>query len=330
MGDELQFRRSRRSQGRRKAAESARQSSADHDTANGLRIRTPHAGDSQISEAEVLAAIDAVPALSHVVNEILSMTGNQKSSAADTEELVRQDMVITGRLLKLVNSPFYGLSNEVSSITQAVALIGMNSLRSLVVAASVSSMLMVDMSAYGYADQGLWQNSIATAALARRIVLDTRKDPILAENCFIAGLMRDMGVLVLAPIMASRGNSLVLEQETVAALDVQILEQALIGFDHVWVGQRMGMKWRLPQQLTRIINAHHALDKDGDLGYAVAVLRLSERLTNLQKIGLEEKHPFPTTIDAETLASVGLDADAFRELLIHVNDIIAAARMDMS
>ena len=133
---------------------------------SGLAYRQS-AGALRVSEVEVLGAIERIPSMPIVVQKLLARSGNLASSTADLEDLIKQDIGLAGRLLKLVNSPFYGLGKQVASITQAVAIIGLASLKSLAVAASTSNILAVDLSGYGFADKGLWLNSCATAALAK-------------------------------------------------------------------------------------------------------------------------------------------------------------------
>ncbi len=211
----------------------------------------------RIPEQEILAAVELVPPLPEVVNSIITQVGNQNSSAADLEALIKKDMVIAGRLLKMVNSPFYALSNPVASITQAVAMIGFASLRSMVLAASAANLLVSELSAYGFTNQGLWKNSIATAALAREI---GRRSGMPAQDCeeaFVAGLLRDVGMLVLGPLLAKHAISL----RRVAAADDDLLarERKALGFDHCWTGDRVAEKWRLPRAITLAIGRHHRL-----------------------------------------------------------------------
>ena len=136
---------------------------ADDDSGHEHRAR---GGAQAIHEDDVLAAVARVPALPAVVVQLLQQVGSAASTASDLERLIRQDMALTGRLLKLVNSPFYGLANPVGSIQQAVAIIGFSSLRSLVLAASAADVLTVDLASYGFGERGLWRNSVACAALA--------------------------------------------------------------------------------------------------------------------------------------------------------------------
>src|SRR3954467_14023368 len=106
-----------------------------------------HRRGAVVGEGEVLAAIGQLPALPAVVHKILDLIGSDRSSAQDLEAIVRQDMVIAGRLLKLVNSPFYGLRQPVVSLVQAVSIIGFSSLKSLVLAASVTQVLAASLKA---------------------------------------------------------------------------------------------------------------------------------------------------------------------------------------
>ncbi|MFW5846338.1 MAG: HDOD domain-containing protein [Planctomycetota bacterium] len=294
------------------------------------RAAQPGGSAGALREAELLAAIDQVPALSSVVNKILSLAGSQTSSAADLENLVTRDMVITGRLLKLVNSPFYALANDVRSVTQAVAIVGMNSLRSLVVAASVSSMLMADMSPYGFDEEGLWQNSIAVAALSRRIALQARGDKDAAEDCFIGALLRNVGMLVLTPFLAR--NQVDLTQGIEGADDSIITgEQQYLGYDHVWVGQQLAERWDLPRKISALlaIKGRRVKEVEPDLQWPAAVLQLAERLANNSNVGLMPHHAFPRNINSRMIKQADLDAAGFKDLVAHVAHVVEAAKMDL-
>ena len=159
----------------------------------------PSGAYRRIREAEILAAIDRLPALPVVVQRILGSMNDEKTDARALDELISQDMVITGRVLKLVNSPFYNQRNQVSSLQQAVALMGQRSLRSLVVAVSARDIMAADMTAYGFGPNGMWLNSMVTANLARKTGELLRCPSEQCDEAFVAGLLRDVGMLVLGP-----------------------------------------------------------------------------------------------------------------------------------
>ena len=108
--------------GDRGAGRMAPTSESTESTSDRLAVRH-QPEQSAVREAELRAAVERVPALPDVVTQLLQVVDARSSSAADMEHLIERDMVISGRLLKLVNSPFFGLTSDITSITQAVALI---------------------------------------------------------------------------------------------------------------------------------------------------------------------------------------------------------------
>ena len=304
-------------------------SQAASDSSNSIFRNRSAASEQKLREAEILAAINELPALSAVVTQILSMVDSSQSSASDLEELVKQDMVIAGRLLKLVNSPFFGLQYPVSSITQAVAIIGMGSLKSLVIAASTSGILMSDLSAYGFKKNGLWDNSIATAALSRHIATMIGVDKDEVETYFLAGLMRDIGMLIIGPFLQKLEVTLEYG-ELGGESDIIFREREALGYDHSWVGARISEKWNLPENLHKVITAHHQQFKllEEEFQQMVAVVRLAERLAYKQGVGVTADHPFDREINSEIIGKAHLDADGFKQLIADVPEILEAIKMD--
>ena len=290
---------------------------------SGLAYR--HSATTRVSEAEVLAAIERIPSMPLVVQKLLSRTGNLATSTSGLEDLIKQDMNLAGRLLKLVNSPFYGLGAQVSSITQAVTVIGMASLKSLAVAASTSSLLAVDLSAYGYADKGLWLNSCATAALAKAVGQRNGSSRDDAEEYFVGGLLRDVGMLVLGPFLAQLQSPL--RRTTEGETDILRRERAVLGFDHCWAGERVAERWTLPEGLCTVISHHHRIPPDASVQVLrlLARVRLAERLIYAAGIGLLKDHPFDHQIDPLLIQASGLTAPKFQELIKDMPGIIATS-----
>jgi HD-like signal output (HDOD) protein len=299
-------------------------SAVDHDS--GKEYRTQAVGKTiQVGEAELLAEVDRIPALPAVVQKILTLAGSMSSTAMEMEELIRQDMVIAGRLLKLVNSPFYGLSKQVSSISQAVSIVGFSSLKSLVMAASTSNLMVVDLYCYGFKPDGLWKNSIVTAMLARDIAKRCGVDRDVAEEYFLAGLMRDVGKLVLGPILAKSGVTL--RKQPGNKDDILTRERRAVGFDHCWAGERVAEKWRLPPDLVLAIGKHHripSLLSDQEMK-RLATIRLAERLGYAAGAGVVSDHPFEVHIDGVLLQAVGLSAALFQSFMVEAPGIVAKA-----
>jgi len=280
-------------------------------------------GLAQLAESEVLDAIDRAPALPHIVGQVLKRVGDAHSATADFEKLIEQDMVLAGKVLKLVNSAFYRRPQPVGSIRDAVSIIGFASLRSLVLAASTSDILLVDLEPYGMSRGGLWRNSIATAAVARAVGMKAGVGVELAEEFFAAGLMRDVGLLILSPFLARSGVRL----RKAAQVDILTAERRAVGFDHGWVGDRLAEKWRLPAPLRISIARHHReAPGESDVGARhLGAVRLSERLVYAAGVGMQADHPFETQVDAKVVKQAGLDAARFAALCAEVPHLVNSA-----
>ena len=283
-----------------------------------------------INESEVLTEVDRIPALSDVVTKIIALVGSQQASATGLENLIKRDMVIAGRLLKLVNSPFYGLKQPVPTIAQAVTIIGISSLKSLVIAASASNLMVVDLTPLGFAPEGLWRNSMITGVLARAIALQVGVSKDEAEDYFLGGMMRDVGMLVSGTLMAK--YQITLRQDPTAEGDLIDRERALMGFDHAWVGSQIAEKWRLPASLTMTIGKHHRAPNGITPAETqrLATIRLAERLAYHTGSGLLPDHPFETRIDGALITAACLDAAKFQTFITEIPRLVASAEQSLS
>ncbi len=292
---------------------------ADDDDGSGSEYRRT-GGLAEVAESEVLDAIDRAPSLPHIVGQVLQRVGDAHSSTADLEKLIEQDMVLAGKVLKLVNSAFYRRPQPVGSIREAVSIIGFASLRSVVLAASTSNILLVDLEPYGMSRGGLWRNSIATAAVARAVGMKGGVGPDRSEEYFAAGLLRDVGLLILSPFLARSGVRLRKDVQT----DILTAERRAVGFDHGWVGDRLAEKWELPAPLRACIARHHRdASGDGEVGAAhLGAVRLAERLVYAAGVGMQPDHPFQTQVDARVVKQAGLDAVRFAAVCAEVPNLV--------
>ncbi len=287
--------------------------------ANLARAPLHSSADRRLREQDVQQGIERLPSLPTVVTEVLRLVRSDASSIGDLEKRLRDDMALAGKLLKLVNSRFYALPTRVGSISQAVSLVGFASLKSLVLAASASGLLATDVSAYGYAPAGLWANSIATAAIARRAALIAGHGREPAEEAFVAGLLQHVGMVVLAPILARHGHDM--RRPTA---DLLAHERSLLGLDHRWVNARLAERWNLPSDLAWVLSRHGDAPNPA-LEMRLAVLQLAERMANRAGIGLGPQHPFANTVDDTLLSPAGFTPEHFAKLEAELPTLLSGA-----
>lgn len=186
--------------------------------------------------------LGSLPAIVYKVFEVMD---DPKSTATRIGKVINDDPALTARLLKLVNSPFYGFTAKVDTVYRAVALIGHKELRSVVVAASAINVFdgipsdLISM-------KDFWKRSLSTAVTARVLAAFKREPQI--ERFFIAGLLHDIGSLLLYLKMPDEMSQALQLQKT-DRLELAKAEAEIMGFDHTEVGGGLLKKWNLPEQI---------------------------------------------------------------------------------
>lgn len=186
--------------------------------------------------------LGSLPAIVYKVFEVMDAP---KSTAALIGKVINDDPALTARLLKLVNSPFYGFTAKIDTVYRAVALIGHEELRSVVVAASAVKVFDGIPSELMSMDD-FWVRSLKVAVTAR--VLAAFKREKVIERYFIAGLLHDIGSLLLYLKMPEE-MAQVLQLQKTDGIELCMAEKEIIGFDHTEVGGGLLKKWNLPPQI---------------------------------------------------------------------------------
>ena len=193
-----------------------------------------------------------LPSLSAVAVEVLELTKDEDFDLGRVAEVIQKDQGLTARILRTVNSSYYGLARPCPTISRALAYLGVNTVKSLVLGFN-----LVELTKKGQDEFDLvayWRRSLHSAAAAKQIAaLHGRTDP---EEAFIAALIQDVGVLAMrlvAPALYGRisRESGGLHSRMPAA------ERQAFGFDHTEAGASLGQRWRLPGQFVEAIRHHH-------------------------------------------------------------------------
>ena len=198
-----------------------------------------------ISISEELAKLPTQPV---AALRVLRMVDDPRASAAALGRLVEVDPGLSTKVMRLANSPYYGLSGKVASAAQATVLLGFSTVRAL--AASAAAGLLVDQQPVG--PPGFWSHAVLTAcgssAVARRVGGQ-------AANAFTAGLLHDIGSALFFRIDQERFAEL--EEAVADGMTVEAAERELYGTDHAEAGGRVLEEWRFPPSLSRAIANHH-------------------------------------------------------------------------
>ncbi len=231
----------------------------------------PAPADRADAAAAMVAAVNSLPPMPHVVSQAMDLLSDRDSRMSDLIEVLSRDPALVARLIRVSNSALYGRGEQTTSLKQAVVRLGANTVRSLVMAASMKALFPLDKTNVGVWGQTLWQHSVECGLASRRVAqVLGHHDP---EGAFVAGVLHDIGKVV---ILLGRPEDYrqVLKRQASAKEGFTAAEQAVLGFDHTEVGQRLLAKWQMPESLQACVRHHHepgAAGPDAVLARIVAV-----------------------------------------------------------
>jgi putative nucleotidyltransferase with HDIG domain len=218
---------------------------------------------------ELIARIGQLPAVPELYREITVLMESDLCSAERLGAIIGKDMAMTAMILKLANSAFFGLRHTVTSAAEAVSYLGVDLLRSLVLAHG----LFGQVGAFRiptFSIQHLWQHSLAVAAGCRRIA-ETEEDGVhQANDCFTAGLLHDVGILILASRFPE-DYARVLDTNRRAGGDLEASEFHVFGVTHAEVGAYLLALWGLPEPVVQAAAHHHSIARQPEKGFTPAL-----------------------------------------------------------
>ncbi|MBI4179093.1 HDOD domain-containing protein, partial [bacterium] len=173
-----------------------------------------------------------------------------KTSVEDVTRIIRMDQAQTARLLKIDNSAFYGFPRQISTVTQAIVILGFNAVKSLALSASIVQVFGTK-GREGFDLEAFWEHSISTGVIANMV--GRRINYPLPEECLIAGILHGIGKLIFDQYLHNLFMEAVAKARKTKKL-LQHTEREIFGTDHCRVGAMLAEKWKLPLQLVESIN----------------------------------------------------------------------------
>lgn len=212
-----------------------------------------------------------------------------RSSVADIARIITEDQGLTARLLRLANSPMFGYFARVDTITKAVTIIGTQQLRDLALAASVMGIFrgipeeLMNMASF-------WRHSIACGIIARSLA--TWRRELNVERFFVAGILHDMGELVMCASMPEAVREMILESRETGSLHFAT-EHARLGFDHAAVGGALLRKWKIPPNIAEPVSCHHAPWRAEQFPLEAGVIHLADIICQAMEFGFSGEWHVP-------------------------------------
>ena len=278
--------------------------------------------------AERIDQIDRLLTLPQVAFQINKLVESRTSSAADLHRVIKADPALSARLLKLVNSAYYGLPGRVASLEKAVILLGVTAVKNLAIAASIEQLFRHVKLTGPFSGRDLWLHCLAVAATAR--ALAQRINLPRLDEVFMAGLIHDLGLLAAAQVEPA-DFSHVIEVCVAGEHRWAVAETEILGIDHCAAGSRLAEKWHFPDDLGQMILLHHEWQTRQDRPAELArMIFLGDTLACHLGSGFNLTAHHQTT-EPEMLASVGLSQEDLMEvwqnLPAHVEELAGILRV---
>ncbi|MBI4578478.1 MAG: HDOD domain-containing protein, partial [Planctomycetes bacterium] len=256
-----------------------------------------------------LAKIGDIATLPEVTAKIISVVDDPKSTARDLHNIIKNDPALSTKILKVVNSAFYGLPGQVSEIDRAIVLLGLSAVKNIAISASISRLFTSDRISDRFSARDIWKHSVAVAVTMRQFCGVIGKRPF-AEEAFLAGLIHDLGLLVERQAFPEQLKEVIrIAGETNRPFCE--VEAELIGADHQALGAALAAKWKFPRGLQTILGYHHRIaNLADDLRFAATLAYIADVLVCHERIGFHltaDQQPLDDTL----LESVGLSVDDF-------------------
>lgn len=272
-----------------------------------------------INIKDLVKNINDVVSLPGVFVRVNAMVNDPNTSMNEVAAVISQDPGLTIRVLRMANSPAYGISKEIDSVAKAATIIGTERIRDIALATSAVETFegipndLVSM-------EDFWMHSIYCAIVAKHLAgLQKLSNP---DSLFVAGLLHDIGQLVLFNVLPKESRK-VLEYvlDDTEDTDINIVEQEILGFDHAMVGGALAESWHLTPMLVDVITAHHDLSAAKEFKKESAIVKVANSIAvmaELNSIHIEETDAAVLTdADWNTAGFEPAQADSIMEQAVH-------------
>jgi HD-like signal output (HDOD) protein len=214
----------------------------------------------------------AIKTLPHAVTRLSKLLNDDNATMKDFEDIIKMDPTLVVRLLRLVNSPFFGLRQHVDSISRAVAFIGMKNLQNMAVTDALKNIFNTKDDSSIFSRKRLWLHCAAVSICSK--MLAERIFAINGDDAYLCGILHDLGIIVEEQVAEKYFLKACMECGATGSLPVY--EQKFLDADHCEIAYLMTLDWGMPDAIQEAIRDHHTLSDNTDPASLTGILQISE------------------------------------------------------
>jgi len=274
------------------------------------------AQDKEQVVSSAIREISHIATLPEITMKIVELVESPKSTAQDLHKVISNDPALCSRILKVVNSSFYGLPGQIGSINRAIVMLGLNAVKNIAIAASLAKLFRGGDLTPTFSATDLWTHSNVTAAAAKILANSLKLG--LSDEAFLAGLVHDIGVMVemqydrnkLLEVLRKVGA----DSKGIPANDMLAAEQEVFGATHQDFGAGLCEKWKFPKTFGFVTGYHHRpMELAAEHRTIVSLIYVADRLAADSGQGFRQDL-LQTTIDPEVRDSLKLTNEKIDEI----------------
>ncbi|BCB96656.1 histidine kinase [Dissulfurispira thermophila] len=269
--------------------------------------------DIQLLRSQI-EKIDTLPTIPSILKKLLGVIENPKISLNEIGTFISNDPVLTSRVLKVVNSPIYGFPGRISSVNQALILLGLNVVKGMLLGVSVFEAMQKTM-------VGLWEHSLGCAVAAR--IIAKKKDLKEPEEVSVAALLHDIGKVVLGLKFSEEYKKIISDAETKSVF-IFDAEKNFFSINHADAGAWIAQKWNFPRSLIEVIEYHHKPHLSKNVTMHTAIVHISDILIRAKGFGFAGDN-FVPVINNTAWQMLNLSESDIKDILDEMEDSLSQA-----
>lgn len=276
---------------------------------------------------KIVQNIQDLPSLPVVVTKMLEVIEDSRSASKDLADVISKDQAFTTKVLRLVNSAFYGFSTRISTLDRATVILGYNTIKNLVLGLSVVEFMEGTKEGSHFNRVEFWEHCLGCAACARLIA--TKTGYTLPEEAFVAGLLHDIGKVIFDEHLNDDFNQ-VLESVKNNSISMTEAEDKILGTTHPIIGEWLAKEWKLPLVLRNAIRYHHSPPVSSKTIEETSIIcssivHISDILCKIGGIGSDGDVNIPS-IDRQVLKRINLEENSTERILSEIDQELVKAK----
>jgi len=265
----------------------------------------------------ILRSVDRLPTLPTIYTKLTRLLRSPNATVREIGSIINEDQAMAVKVLKIVNSAFYGLTHKVGNLKHAIVILGLNQIRTLVLATSTLKMFQQLKSDNSFDMQKFWEHSIGCAVAARVLAETTYLGN--PDDVFTGGLLHDIGKLIHALYLNEEFTAVVADVE-VSGVPMIESEKKLLGYDHTYTGRELAIKWGLSQGTVDMIAHHHLSDSSGELTKEIAAVHIGNILSIALDLGSGGEKKVPIA-DMKAWEILGIELSNLESIMARIEKL---------